>query len=117
MLDYISATVAAIWTALTLFLASTVEPMPGVWIAATSGAILSGFTGADKPLGRLLSHVFLAGCFGIALSQIIPEIISIKGTHARVGLSFFCALFSEKIIAAIHNGSMSEAIQAWRRGK
>lgn len=117
MLDYISATVAAIWTALTLFLASTVEPMPGVWIAATSGAILSGFTGADKPLTRLLAHVFLAGCFGIALSQIIPELISIKGTHARVGLSFFCALFSEKIIAGIHSGSLVDAVHAWRRGK
>lgn len=116
MMDTISAWIAAIWTGLTLFVASNIEPMPGVWVAAISGSLLSSFTGPDKSLGRLFFHIVLAILVGVFSSQIIGEIFTLK-IQARVAESFFCALFAEKIVAGIHNGSLLKAIVDWRQGK
>lgn len=117
MIDGLSAWVAAIWTGLTLFIAGNIEPMPGVWVAALSGALLSSFTGPDKGLCRLAFHIVLAILVGVFSSQIIAEVFTLKLQNARVAEAFFCALFAEKIVAGIHNGAIFAAFLAWRRGK
>lgn len=116
MIDATSTWVAAIWTALTFFIAGNIEPLPGVWIAATSGALLSAFTGPDKGLCRMAVHIILAVLVGVFSSQIIAEVVALK-VQARVAEAFFCALFAEKIVAGIHSGALFRALTEWRRGK
>ena len=116
MIDGFSAWIAAIWTGATLFIAGNIEPLPGVWVAAISGALLSAFTGRDKSLCWLVLHTVLAILVGIFSSQIIAEVVTLK-VQARVAESFFCALFAEKIVAGIHNGALFKALIEWRRGK
>jgi hypothetical protein len=117
MLDTLSAWVAAVWTALALFVASNVEPQAGVWVAAVSGGLLSGMVGIDRPFLRRAAHFGLGVFVGIFSSQIILEVISLKTPQSRVAVAFFCALFAEKIVAGIHNGSILAAIWPGRRGK
>lgn len=118
MLDTLSAWVAAVWTALTFFVAANIEPMPGIWVAAVSGAMLSAFTGPDKGLTRMITHIFLAICVGVFASQILAELIILKAPQARVAEAFFCSLFSEKIVTGIHNGTiLDKLLTAWRGTK
>jgi hypothetical protein len=110
-MDSTSAAVAALWTALTFWVTANVEPMPGVWIAAFSGAVLSSFTGPDKALGRTAAHFALALCVGVGGSQLLPEIVPLRSSQTRVAEAFFCALFSEMLIAAVHSGSALAALE------
>ena len=116
MLDSTTSIFVAIWTALTMFIAGNVEPMPGVWVASISGALLSAFTGPDKSLGRLVLHIASGVLVGVFSSQILAEIIALKNPLARVAEAFFCAMFAEKIIAAIHSGTIIEGIRSAMAG-
>lgn len=111
MIDTLTAWVVAIWTALTIFVAGNIEPMPGVWIAAVSGSLLSAFTGTDKPLGRMVLHIISGVLVGVFSSQIIAEAITLKFPQARVAEAFFCAMFAEKIVASIHNGTIVDGMR------
>lgn len=111
MIDTLTAWAVATWTALTFFIAGNIEPLPGVWVAAVSGALLSAFTGTDKPIGRLIIHIVSGVLVGVFSSQILAELITLKFPLARVAEAFFCAMFAEKIIASIHNGSIVEGLR------
>ncbi len=111
MIDTLTAWVVAAWTALTLFVAANIEPMPGVWVAAVSGSLLSAFTGTDKPLGRLILHIVSGVLVGVFSSQILAEIVTLKFPMARVAEAFCCSMFAEKIVASIHNGTIIDGVR------
>lgn len=111
MTDYASTLFASIWTALTMFIAGNIEPMPGVWVAAISGSMLSAFTGTDKPFLRLVIHIVSGVLVGVFSSQLLAEVIALKNPLARVAEAFFCAMFAEKIVSAIHNGTILDGIR------
>jgi hypothetical protein len=110
MIDTLTAWAIAAWTALTLFVATNIEPMPGVWVAAISGALLSAYAGEDRKIGRLVFHIFTAVLFGVFSSQIITVVLPSTFPFARVAEAYFCAMFSERIIAGIHNGTFFEGV-------
>lgn len=65
MLDNSTSIFVSIWAVLTMFVAGNIEPMPGVWVAAISGALLSAFTGPDKTFGKLFTHVVSGVLVGV----------------------------------------------------
>jgi hypothetical protein len=107
----------ALWTALAFFVASNIEPMPGVWVAAFFGSSLSTMTGRDRKFTIAAVHFVSGLVVGVFASQIIREVITLHTPLSRVGFAFFAALFAEKLVAGISNGELFKALLSWRAGK
>lgn len=117
MLDSVTAFVSAVLTAFALFVATHIEPAAGVWVMAVAGGVLSAMTGKDRGSGRIATSFALAVLVGVFSSQILAEIFEHKNPNVRVAVAFFCALFAERIVAGITDGSLLTSILTRKGGK
>lgn len=117
MLDSVTAFFSATLTAFALFIATHIEPSAGVWVAAVAGGVLSAMTGKDRRAARIVVSFATAICVGVASSQLLGEFLEHRNPNARVAEAFFCALFAEKIVASISDGSLIKTILARKAGK
>lgn len=121
MLDSATAFISAALTAFALFVATHIEPAAGVWVAAVAGGVLSAMTGKDRSALRITTSFALAVLVGVFSSQILSEIFEHRNPNVRVAEAFFCALFAEKIVAAISdsltNGAIFKTLLSRKVGK
>lgn len=115
-MDTVTAWAASAWTATAFFVATNIEPSSGVLVAAFFGASLSAMTGEDRALGKTAVYFATGWMVGVFASQILSELIPLQNPHVRVGEAFFCALFAEKIVSGVHNGSLLSFITSLRGG-
>lgn len=117
MLDSVTAFVSAVLTAFALFIATHIEPAAGVWVAAVAGGVLSAMTGKDRGALKIATSFALAIFVGVFSSQILGEIFEHRNPNVRVAEAFFCALFAEKIVAGITDGTLIKSILTRKVGK
>jgi len=117
MLDSVTTFFSAVLTAFALFVATHIEPAAGVWVAAVAGAVLSSMTGKDRGAVRIVTSFVLAIFVGVFSSQILGELVELRNPNVRVAEAFFCALFAEKIVAIIADGSLLEKFISRKVGK
>lgn len=106
--------VTAAWVALGVFIASQIEPSPGVWIASFSGASFAIMFGRERSFMAALAHAALCVCVGVFASQLVVEFVTLRSPLARSALAFFLALFAERIIVSLNDGSLWKALLSWK---
>ena len=105
-MDTLTNFLSAVATGLLLFIAAHVEPAAGVWVAAVAGGALSATTGKDRGSLSVALSFILAVLVGVFSSQILAGLFHADNDKLRVAEAFFCALFAEKIVAGIGDGSL-----------
>lgn len=122
MMDPAQSWFVAIWTGLIAFIATNIEPAPGVILLAVGGALLAIFYGKDRPFGRLIVAFFVGAFVGITVSQIAAELFTLRTPFARGAIAFLVALFGETMVvvgqAALKDSEFWKSISnllPWRR--
>lgn len=106
--------IASAWIALGVFIATQIEPSSGVIAASGFGALAAITTGRDRTFTAAIVHAITCICVGVFASQIVAEFVQLKSPFARGAFAFFLALFAEKLIVGVGDGSMWKAILAWK---
>lgn len=92
---------SAIWIGTVWFITANIEALPGVWVAAFGGGLLSAMQ-TDKQLGRLIVHLVLGVAVGIAFSKLLVEFVKLNDpSSSRVAVSFLTSFFAERIVGSI----------------
>jgi len=106
--------VTAAWVAFGVFVAAQIEPSPGVWIASFGGASFAIMFGRERSFVAALLHAALCVCVGVFASQLVVEFVVLKSPLARSAAAFFLALFAEKIIVGMNDGTVWKALLSWK---
>ncbi len=117
MIDRVPDWFIAMWTALSFWIATNIEPSQGVLAAAFFGSMLSFMTGTDRGAAKGFLHIALGCGVGVFGSQVVAELVSLRIPNFRVGFAFFLALFAEKVIASGRAGTLLESLVKLRTGK
>lgn len=101
MTDKLPEWFSAAWVALIWFITANIEALPGVWVAAFGGGLLSAMQ-VDKSVGRLLIHLAVGIFIGISFSKLAVEFVKLNDPQSsRVAVAFLASLFAERLVGSI----------------